>query len=385
MRVVTSGSVEVETSLTEQRRSQYGEANPFEEDAMRRVAVLAVVLVLVVLCVPPALAQGRSPKLPLDRDGLVDLSSPQLAREIDAMRAEIRANGWTFTVGVNPALKYDLNQLCGRRVELLPPDVLEREGMVASATMSAQPLARKPKPTATPTPPTALPSYYVGFFTTPKDQGSCGSCWAFGTIDEAETAVLVKYTTKGAASGQSGNGSATLTSVTGAYADPDMSEQYVLSCNPDDYSCNGGNNELKFLVAPNPGAIEETCFPYVASNATCALLCSTPRYLLTGWAYLTSDTTIPTVAAIKADIYKYGAVTAYVYVDRTFQAYTGGVYTNTKTYRYTNHQIQLIGWDDTLGAWLLKNSWGTGWGIGGYMWITYGSCRVGEGAAWATF
>ena len=68
------------------------------------------------------------------------------------------------------------------------------------------------------------------------------------------------------------------------------------------------------------------------------------------------------MAAIKQAIVAYGAVTAYVYVDRTFQAYTGGVYNNTKTYRYTNHQIQLVGWDDGKGAWLLKNSWGTGWG-----------------------
>ena len=171
----------------------------------------------------------------------------------------------------------------------------------------------------------------------------------------------------------------------GAYSAPDMSEQYVLSCNPDGYSCKGGNNELKFLTVPNPGAMIEDCFPYVASDVACAPSCSTPRYPLAEWKYLTTDTTIPTVAAIKAAIYTYGAVTAYVYVDRTFQAYTGGVYNNTKTYRYTNHQIQLVGWDDTLGAWLLKNSWGTAWGVQGYMWITYGSCRVGEGAAWATF
>jgi Papain family cysteine protease len=348
---------------------------------MRRVAI--VLGIVLALCALPAPAQQRSVTLPLDKDGLVDLHSAALANEIAAMRAEIRANGWTFTVGVNPALRYDLNQLCGRRVELLPPDQLMEQPAVRSVSAMAKPV--KPTPTPTATPPTGLPGYYVGFFTTPKDQGSCGSCWAFGTIDEAETAVLVNYSKNGDASGQDGHGDATLTSVTGAYSDPDMSEQYVLSCNPDGYSCSGGNNALGFLTAPNPGAIDESCFLYVASDVACAPLCSTPRYQLAKWLYLTGDTTIPTVAAIKAAIYKYGAVTAYVYVDRTFQAYTGGVYNNTKTYRYTNHQIQLVGWDDTLGAWLLKNSWGTGWGVHGYMWITYSSCRVGEGAAWATF
>ena len=348
---------------------------------MRRVVI--VLGIVLVLCALPAPAQQRSVTLPLDKDGLVDLHSVALANEIAAMRAEIKANGWTFTVGVNPALRYDLNQLCGRRVELLPPDQLLEQPAVRSVTVMAKPV--KPTATPTPTPPAGLPSEYVGFFTTPKDQGNCGSCWAFGTIDEAETAVLVNYTKNHEASGQSGNGSATLTSVTGAYSEPNMSEQYVLSCNPYGYSCNGGNNALGFLTGGYPGALPETCFEYTATDAACSY-CGNPTWWhLYGWAYLTSDTKIPTVAAIKAAIYRYGAVTAYVYVDRTFQAYTGGVYNNTNRYRYTNHQIQLVGWDDTLGAWLLKNSWGTGWGVQGYMWITYTSCRVGEGAAWATF
>ncbi len=336
---------------------------------MRRVPVLAALLV--VLCLAPAYGQTRHVQLPLDRSGLVDLSSPQMAQEIAALRAEIKANGWTFTVGPNPAMRYNLNTLCGRRVELLPPEMLvQQAGMTAGAS------ARKPKPTPTPTPTPPPSGSYIGIFTPPKDQGNCGSCWAFGTIDEAETAVL-----------KTGHAPQGYVDANGAIHDsgssPDMSEQYVLSCNPWGYSCNGGNNALSMLVG-NPGAMGEWCFPYTASDEACVKSCDT-WWPLKAWAYLTSDTTIPTVAAIKAAIQTYGAVTAYVYVDRTFQANTGGVNNNTKTYRYTNHQIQLVGWDDATGAWLLKNSWGTGWGVGGYMWITYGSCRVGEGAAWATY
>ncbi len=342
---------------------------------MRRVVVLAVILVA--LCAVPALAQQRSGTLLLDANGLVDLNSPALANEIAAMRAEIKVNGWTFKVGINPALRYNLNQLCGRREELLPPEALERGMAAGAAAAKAKPPKNTPTPTPSPTPGPGLDSYYIGIFTPPKDQGGCGSCWAFGTIDEAETAVLKsKGASVGAVSGDV---------ITASASDPDMSEQYVLSCNPLGYSCAGGNNALAFLTGTYKGAMQETCFPYEAAELACSY-CSTPTWWhLSGWAYLTSDTTIPTVAAIKQAIYTYGAVTAYVYVDRTFQAYVGGVYNNTKTYRYTNHQIQLVGWDDSKNAWLLKNSWGDGWGIDGYMWITYTSCRVGEGAAWATY
>ncbi|TAM47822.1 MAG: hypothetical protein EPN53_11130 [Acidobacteria bacterium] len=341
---------------------------------MRRVAVLAVVFVVV--CVLPAVAQVRRGQLlPAGENGLVDLDSPALAREIAAMRAEIKANGWTFTVGVNPAMRYTLDQLCGRREELLPPEALDRGPAIQSVTAMARKPA--PTPTATPTPAPGLDPYYIGIFTPPKDQGGCGSCWAFGTIDEAETAVLKSQHAPVGKVNTDGT-------VTASASTPDMSEQYVLSCNDLGYSCAGGNNALAMLVG-EPGSMDEDCFPYQAADLACSYCADPTRWKLSGWAYLISDTKIPTVAAIKQAILTYGAVTAYVYVDRTFQAYTGGVYNNTKTYRYTNHQIQLVGWDDSKSAWLLKNSWGTGWGIDGYMWITYTSCRVGEGAAWATY
>ncbi len=346
---------------------------------MRRSAVLA--FILVALCAVPALAQTPSGHLPLDKNGFVDLHSAALANEIAAMRAKIKANGWTFTVGINPALRYNLNQLCGRREEFLPPEALEHGAGAGAAAAKAKPPKNTPTPTPSPTPGPGLDSYYIGIFTPPKDQGGCGSCWAFGTIDEAETAVLAGTDASNGYVDSDG-------AVHESAKTPDMSEQYVLSCNPWGYSCAGGNNALAFLVGTlnsgYPGAMTDECFPYTASNAACVDTCGT-WWQLSGWAYLTSDTTIPKVAAIKQAIVTYGAVTAYVYVDRTFQAYIGGVYNNTKSYRYTNHQIQLVGWDDSKGAWLLKNSWGTGWGIGGYMWITYTSCRVGEGAAWATY
>jgi cathepsin L len=50
-----------------------------------------------------------------------------------------------------------------------------------------------------------------------------------------------------------------------------------------------------------------------------------------------------------------------------------------------NHAVILCGWDDAKGAWLLKNSWGTGWGENGFMWIKYGCNKVGYGACYAIY
>jgi len=42
----------------------------------------------------------------------------------------------------------------------------------------------------------------------------------------------------------------------------------------------------------------------------------------------------------------------------------------------------LIGWDDSKQSWLLRNSWSTTWGMGGYCWINYNSNNIGYGAIW---
>ncbi|MCD4690594.1 T9SS type A sorting domain-containing protein, partial [bacterium] len=70
-----------------------------------------------------------------------------------------------------------------------------------------------------------------------------------------------------------------------------------------------------------------------------------------------------------------------VYTD--FHSYSTGCYENPGT-NPTNHCMLICGWDDSAcdyeGAWLVKNSWDTTWGDGGYVWIKYGTCNVGSNA-----
>lgn len=207
-----------------------------------------------------------------------------------------------------------------------------------------------------------------------RDQGACGSCWAFGTVGIMESAVK---------------------KAMGPLSD--LSEQFLISCNNDGWSCNGGLTANKYhhnILARNQtatGAVLEAEKPYAATNGTCAASLNHP-YRLSTWAFVTgSEWTMPTVAQIKAAIYSYGPVTAGVCVDNGWYTYHSGVYKPTSNVcgGYTNHQIDLIGWNDATLSWILRNSWGSSWGETGYMriaWDTNGtSSRVGEGTSWVIY
>ena len=70
--------------------------------------------------------------------------------------------------------------------------------------------------------------------------------------------------------------------------------------------------------------------------------------------------------------------------------YKGGVLGDSPTVNNlgaVNHAVVIVGWDDNKlidgGAWICKNSWGTGWGEAGYFWVTWGTQEVGSFTWWA--
>lgn len=260
----------------------------------------------------------------------------KIRNDIAQMRAEIRANGWDFEVDVNPAMQYSIEQLCTFKPGLQPLDA-DYEPACDDGVIAA-----------------TLPAAYTGVYTPVKNQGSCGSCWAFGTLGAMEAAYKLKYGT-------------TL----------DLSEQYLVSCNTLGYGCDGG--WFAFAMCKSPGAILESCFPYKAVDAPCSYCSNPTRYSVPSYGSVSTTT-----AKIKQAIYTYGSVAASVYVNSYFQAYKSGVFSGCGT-GSVNHAIVLCGWDDAKGAWLLKNSWGTGWGLQGFMWIKYGCSRVGYGATRCNF
>ena len=204
-----------------------------------------------------------------------------------------------------------------------------------------------------------------------RDQGACGSCWAFGTVGVMESAVNI-----------------------GGGGLPNLSEQMLVSCNRDDWGCNGGLTAHKYhfnveaVGQMYPGAVYEYDMPYIGQPlGSGCLLNDKIAYKLSGWEFVTgSEWTVPTVDEIKSAIYTYGPVTAGVCAGSGWNTYSGGVYsTDDDCGGGTNHQIILVGWDDSTQTWILRNSWGPYWGDEGYMHIRWNTSRVGEGTSWVKY
>lgn len=293
-----------------------------------------------------------------------------LLAQVEGIRKDLRQEGLTYDVGVNPAMQFSLDQLCGLRPELRP---LDWQAHAVGGYLNNE----MEDPTAS-----VLPASFTGWFSPVKDQGQCGSCWAFATIGNLEGAALRK---NGFPQGRvRADGS-----IEASGSLLPLSEQQVVSCNPEGYGCEGGWYAFDMLNPANEGrgpgyyrgAVPSAIFPYVAQRVACSFSATVSYTPVTQWGYVGSGQGIPSVAAIKTAIYRYGSVCAGVSADRNFQAYRGGVFTG-RGRGQVNHAILLVGWDDAKGAWLLKNSWSAQWGINGFMWIAYGTNSVGTSPAW---
>lgn len=199
-----------------------------------------------------------------------------------------------------------------------------------------------------------------------RNQGSCGSCWAFSTVSTFESLLRIQ-------TGRSRN----------------LSEQYLVSCNSNGWGCNGGwfahdYHWWKKVSGENQaGAVNESTKPYTARDTRCnPPNAKTAR--LSGWSYVGSSGGVPSTSAIKNAIYNHGPVAAAVCSNSAMGSYRGGVFSGPSC-SGVNHAINIVGWNDDGGYWIMRNSWGTGWGENGYMRIKYGTSRIGYAANYARY
>jgi C1A family cysteine protease len=225
----------------------------------------------------------------------------------------------------------------------------------------------------------ALPSKFdwreAGKVTSVKNQGSCGSCYAFASIACLESRVsIVEDSTF------------------------DLSENNVKECEWYGSSCNGGNDWIVANYLTVAGTVMEACDPYVPMDVLCKHGCPYRKTLL-DWAVI-SGSIVPSVDVLKSYIQMYGPIYTTMYAGVSdawrseFAAYNGSYTLYHAGNEAPNHAVLIVGWDDNLahagghGGWIVKNSWGTSWGgtcgygsQRGYFTIAYGSASIGTNSS----
>jgi len=180
-----------------------------------------------------------------------------------------------------------------------------------------------------------------------KDQGQCGSCWAFSAIQGAEGAYFV--------------GKGKLLS---------LSEQNLVDCVTACYGCNGGlmTAAYDYVIEHQNGKFNsETDYPYKAVTGTCKFDASKAVGHISSYVEIQEGSE----SDLASKCAQYGPVAIAIDASHfSFQLYSGGIYKEAACSSYNlDHGVGCVGYgaEGNTQYWIVRNSWGTSWGEKGYI------------------
>jgi len=198
-----------------------------------------------------------------------------------------------------------------------------------------------------------------GAVTPVKDQGRCGSCWAFSA-----TAAIESYA-----------------KLSGKYGLEVLSAQQINSCDKRDGGCNGGNTETAYEYVKGAGGIEtERDYPYTSgggSTGSCKFQSSKIAVTISGYHSVSRGE-----SALKNALNEGPA--SLCLAASSWQSYRGGILERCDN--QVDHCVQGTGYSGS-SYWRIRNSWGTSWGESGFIRLAQGQdlCKVSDDTTYPTF
>jgi len=209
-----------------------------------------------------------------------------------------------------------------------------------------------------------------------KDQGDCGSCWAFSTVEEVESRWFLNGNTMRV-----------------------FSPQQIVSCDKRDLGCDGGDTLTAYKYIEEAGGLTlERDYPYKSGDSGNTGRCEERKVKIVGGSVKSKEWATPSCDTgrcnhqdedlLAKNLVEKGPVSICVNAER-WQHYKRGVMSSASCGSHAaddlDHCVQLVGFSDDY--WMVRNSWNTDWGVEGYIHLKMGgnTCGVADEATITDF